>query len=228
MEITLESLKFSKNNEIEEEDNVMKRRGLAVVLAVVMTAFIFTGCGGNAVSNNQRQAKEQTKKETTTESSKKEETPASSSKVEQPASSAVAPVSASSSQPEVSAKPEEPAQPEAPAEPAPAPAQPEPAPAPEPEPEPQKVSDDAIRPDVKEAIDSYETFIDRYCEFMSRSDYGDLNWLSDYAKWMEEYSKSEKNFNSLQDKDLTTAEYNYYLEVLMRCNNKLTQTASSM
>ena len=228
MEITLESLKFSKNNEIEEEDNVMKRRGLAVVLAVVMTAFIFTGCGGNAVSNNQRQAKEQTKKETTTESSKKEETPASSSKVEQPASSAVAPVSASSSQPEVSAKPEEPAQPEAPAEPAPAPAQPEPAPAPEPEPEPQKVSDDAIRPDVKEAIDSYEAFIDRYCEFMSRSDYGDLNWLSDYAKWMEEYSKSEKNFNSLQDKDLTTAEYNYYLEVLMRCNNKLTQTASSM
>ncbi len=228
MEITLESLKFSKNNEIEEEDNVMKRRGLAVVLAVVMTAFIFTGCGGNAVSNNQRQAKEQTKKETTTESSKKEETPASSSKVEQPASSAVAPVSASSSQPEVSAKSEEPAQPEAPAEPAPAPAQPEPAPAPEPEPEPQKVSDDAIRPDVKEAIDSYEAFIDRYCEFMSRSDYGDLNWLSDYAKWMEEYSKSEKNFNSLQDKDLTTAEYNYYLEVLMRCNNKLTQTASSM
>lgn len=67
----------------------MKRRGLAVVLAVVMTAFIFTGCGGNAVSNNQRQAKEQTKKETTTESSKKEETPASSSKVEQPASLAV-------------------------------------------------------------------------------------------------------------------------------------------
>ena len=227
MEITLESLKFSKNNEIEEEDNVMKRRGLAVVLAVVMTAFIFTGCGGNAVSNNQRQAKEQTKKETTTESSKKEETPASSSKVEQPASSAVAPVSASSSQPEVSAKPEEPAQPEAPAEPAPAPAS-SAEPAPAPEPEPQKVSDDAIRPDVKEAIDSYEAFIDRYCEFMSRSDYGDLNWLSDYAKWMEEYSKSEKNFNSLQDKDLTTAEYNYYLEVLMRCNNKLTQTASSM
>ena len=205
----------------------MKRRGLAVVLAVVMTAFIFTGCGGNAVSNNQRQAKEQTKKETTTESSKKEETPASSAKVEQSASSAVAPVSASSSQPEVSAKSEEPAQPEAPAEPAPAPAS-SAEPAPAPEPEPQKVSDDAIRPDVKEAIDSYEAFIDRYCEFMSRSDYGDLNWLSDYAKWMEEYSKSEKNFNSLQDKDLTTAEYNYYLEVLMRCNNKLTQTASSM
>ena len=67
----------------------MKRRGLAVVLAVVMTAFIFTGCGGNAVSNNQRQAKEQTKKETTTESSKKEETPASSAKNEQPVSSAV-------------------------------------------------------------------------------------------------------------------------------------------
>ena len=206
----------------------MKRRGLAVVLAVVMTAFIFTGCGGNAVSNNQRQAKEQTKKETTTESSKKEETPASSSKVEQPASSAVAPVSASSSQPEVSAKPEEPAQPEAPAEPAPAPAQPEPAPAPEPEPEPQKVSDDAIRPEVKDAIDSYEKYIDDYCEFMSRSDYGDMKWLSDYAKWVSELSDMQKKFDAIQDKDLTTAENNYYLEVLMRCNNKLTQTASSM
>lgn len=140
----------------------------------------------------------------------KEETSAEPKKSEEPASSA------------------EPAAPASSAEPAPAPAQPEPAPAPEPEPEPQKVRDDAIRPDVKEAIDSYEKYIDDYCEFMKRADYGDMKWLSDYAKWMADLSDMQKKFDAIQDKDLTTAENNYYLEVLLRCNNKLAQTASSM
>ena len=205
----------------------MRRRGLAAVLAVAMTAFIFTGCGGNAALNYQRQAKEQTERETTKESSKKEDIPAQSSKVEQPASSAPAAEPASSSQPETSVKPAEPAQPATPAEPE-KPAEPEPAPTPPAEPEPQKASDDTIRPEVKEAIDSYEQFIDRYCEFMAREDYGDMKWLSDYAKWLEDYSKMQKKFDAINDGDLTTAENNYYTEVMLRCSSKLLQTASTM
>lgn len=209
----------------------MKKRGLAAVLAVAMTAFIFTGCGGNAASYYQRQAQNQIEntyeRETTRESSKKEEAPAPSSKAEEPASSAPASEPAAPSQPEASAVPEAPAQPEPAAQPE-TPAEPAPAPEPAPEPEPQKTSDDTIRPEVKEAIDSYEKYIDTYCEFMSRADYGDMKWLADYAKYMKDLVEMEKKFNAIQDKDLTTAEYNYYIEVLNRCNTKMMQTANSM
>lgn len=206
----------------------MKRRVLSVVLAAVVTAFIFTGCGGNAASNYQRQAQKSTENSTQSEKPKEstevQTPPAASSKVEAPASSAEpAPAPAPEPTPEPAPAPvPDPT-------PAPEPA-PEPAPAPEPEPapEPKEVDNNAIRPDVKEAIDSYEKYIDKYCEFMQRADYGDMVWLAEYAKYMSSLTEMQEKFNAIHDKDLTTAETNYYIEVLNRCNEKMFKVADSM
>lgn len=98
---------------------------------------------------------------------------------------------------------------------------------PEPEADTEQVSDDTIRPDVKEAIDAYETFIDEYCEFMakySQSGGTDLALLADYAKFVSKLSDYESKMDRLSE-DLTDAEYWYYMEVLNRCNEKIIKAA---
>ena len=191
---------------------MMKRKITSVMLAAVMTALVFTACGRSASSSYQGQAKKDTTYSDETEKPKETTTPpAASSKAEAPASSAPSePVPASSAAPE-----------------APAP-EPQPETQPEPAPEPEKVDNNAIRPDVKEAIDSYEKYIDKYCEFMQRADYGDMVWLAEYAKYMSSLTEMQEKFNAIHDKDLTTAETNYYIEVLNRCNEKMFKVADSM
>jgi hypothetical protein len=56
----------------------------------------------------------------------------------------------------------------------------------EPEPEPVKEETNSIRPDVKEAIDAYEAFIDEYIAFMTKYSESDnsLEMLADYMIFM--------------------------------------------
>ena len=99
----------------------------------------------------------------------------------------------------------------------------------EPEPEEkEEVSDNIIRPEIKEAIDAYEAFIDEYCEFMTKyaeSDGSDLGLLVDYATFMSKLEDYTENFDALED-DLTDAEYWYYIEVMNRCNEKMLKAIS--
>ena len=93
--------------------------------------------------------------------------------------------------------------------------------------EKETISEDTIRPEVKEAIDSYESFIDEYCEFMekyAKSGGTDLSLLVDYAKFVSSLSDYEEKMDAMED-DLTDAEYWYYYEVLTRCNEKLLKAA---
>ena len=207
---------------------MMKRKITSVMLAAVMTALVFTACGRSASSSYQGQAKKDTTYSDETEKPKETTTPpAASSKAEAPASSAPSePVPASSAAPEAPA-PEPAPEPQPEPQPEPAP-EPQPETQPEPAPEPEKVDNNAIRPDVKEAIDSYEKYIDKYCEFMQRADYGDMVWLAEYAKYMSSLTEMQEKFNAIHDKDLTTAETNYYIEVLNRCNEKMFKVADSM
>ncbi len=207
---------------------MMKRKITSVMLAAVMTALVFTACGRSASSSYQGQAKKDTTYSDETEKPKETTTPpAASSKAEAPASSAPSePVPASSAAPEAPA-PEPAPEPQPEPQPEPAP-EPQPETQPEPAPEPEKVDNNAIRPDVKEAIDSYEAFIDTYCEFMKKADYGDMAWLAEYAKYMSKLSDYEKKMDAIKEKDLTKAENDYYLEVLMRCSKKMLDAAGSM
>lgn len=106
--------------------------------------------------------------------------------------------------------------------------EPEPEPESEQEQEEESVSENAIRPEVKEAIDAYETFVDEYCEFMkkySESDGTDLSILTDYFTFMSKLENYSDKMDAMED-DLTDAEYWYYIEVLNRCNEKMLKAAS--
>ena len=92
--------------------------------------------------------------------------------------------------------------------------------------EPETVDDDLIRPEIKEAIDSYEAFIDEYCEFIESYDASDLTLLAKYAELLQKEVEMSQKFEAIQDQDLTEAETLYYTEVSLRCSQKMLEAAS--
>ena len=80
-----------------------------------------------------------------------------------------------------------------------------------------------IRPDIKEAIDSYEAFMDEYIAFMKKYRNSDdpFAMLGDYLKYLEKLNEVNEKFDAIQDKELTDAEALYYSEVSLRVSKKL-------
>ena len=90
------------------------------------------------------------------------------------------------------------------------------------------VSDSEIRPDIKEAIDSYEAFIDEYCAFMEDYNMTDLSQLAKYGTLLSKELEMSEKFNAIQDEDLTSAESIYYSEVILRCAQKMLSVANKI
>lgn len=88
--------------------------------------------------------------------------------------------------------------------------------------------DDLIRDDIKEAIDSYEAFVDEYCEFMKNYDPSDINSLTKYTDLINKEIEMSKEFKDIENMKLTTAEALYYSEVSLRCSKKMMETASKI
>ena len=87
--------------------------------------------------------------------------------------------------------------------------------------EPEPSADNGlIREDVKEAIDSYEDFIDEYCSFMESYDAADTTKLMQYLSLLQKEVDMSEKFDALED-DLNDAELLYYSEVQLRCSEKL-------
>ena len=85
------------------------------------------------------------------------------------------------------------------------------------------IDDSAVRPEFKEAMDSYEAFFDEYIAFMEKyanSD-GDLSLLTDYMQYMAQYAETMESLESIDENELTTAELLYYSEVMGRISQKL-------
>jgi len=103
--------------------------------------------------------------------------------------------------------------------------EPEPTPEPTPEPEPEKEHTSSIRPEIKEAIDAYEAFIDEYIAFMKKySDSGnDISMLVDYMSFVSKLETYSNKMDALE-KDLNDAELIYFYEVVNRCNLKLLES----
>ena len=78
-----------------------------------------------------------------------------------------------------------------------------------------------IRPNVKEAIGSYEDFVDSYCDFMKL--YNSSNWtmLIKYSEFMAQYYETIEKFDTIADMGMNDAESRYYAEVLLRCSEKM-------
>ena len=91
------------------------------------------------------------------------------------------------------------------------------------------VSDDEIRPEIKEAIDSYEQFIDEYIAFMETYDANDTTMLAKYADFVSKYAEYSEKMDAFDDEqDLTDAEEKYYTEVSLRVSQKLLEASEKI
>ena len=89
------------------------------------------------------------------------------------------------------------------------------------------ISSDEIRPEFKEALDSYEAFFDEYCEFMKKymESPDDLNLLMYYASYVSKYTEVMESMDKLGEVEMSDAELKYYIEVTNRINQKLLDVA---
>lgn len=104
------------------------------------------------------------------------------------------------------------------------------APTAEPTPEPQAaVSENEIRPEVKEFLDAYEACMDEYVDFMQKYLSADstsmVSMLGDYYSILARYTEFEEKLDAFDESDLTNAELAYYLEVTGRVSQKLLSVA---
>ena len=80
-----------------------------------------------------------------------------------------------------------------------------------------------ISPELKDFLDSYESFMDEYCEFMKNYNAADTTKMMEYLQILQKYSDFAEKADAWKDKELSDAETAYYLEVLNRVNTKLLQ-----
>ena len=81
-----------------------------------------------------------------------------------------------------------------------------------------------IRAEFKEAMDSYESFIDDYVAIMKKykeSNGTDTSILTDYSTYMSKYSELSQKIQKWSSESLNDAEMSYYTEVLSRVSKKI-------
>lgn len=82
---------------------------------------------------------------------------------------------------------------------------------------------DGMRPEFKAAMDSYETFINGYVDFMKKysDNPDDLSLLAEYSTYMDKYDDMVENFDEWEDEDMNDDETAYYIDVHARVSKKL-------
>ena len=107
-------------------------------------------------------------------------------------------------------------------------AEPEPTEAPEPTEEPaqEAAASDDIRPEIKEAIDTYEEFFREYVDFMKNYDTSDIGAMGDYLSFLGKYTEYMQKLDDLEDADLTDAETVYFTQAMLRIDQMLLEVAS--
>jgi len=91
--------------------------------------------------------------------------------------------------------------------------------------EKQSASDlvDGMHKEFKDAMDSYESFMDEYIAFMKKyaqSNGTDMSILKDYAEYLKKYKKAMEDFDKWNETEMNEAETKYYLEVQGRITKK--------
>ena len=83
---------------------------------------------------------------------------------------------------------------------------------------------DGVDPELKAFLDSYEEFMDEYILFMKKymDDPGNaVSMLGEYASIMEKYGEFAEAVDKYDEKEMSTADAKYYLEVTNRINQKM-------
>lgn len=93
----------------------------------------------------------------------------------------------------------------------------------EPEPEPEPAKPTGIRPEFKEAMDSYEAFYDEYCSFMKEysNNPTDLSLLTKYTDMLSKAAEMDEKFEAWDEDEMSDEELSYYLDVTLRIEKKL-------
>lgn len=98
----------------------------------------------------------------------------------------------------------------------------------DPEADQRKTENTGMRPEIKEAIDAYEAFLNTYCDFMESFDSSNFSMLAKYAELVSQYTEMQKQFDTLGNSDLNDVELAYYTEVSLRCSARLLEVSSKI
>lgn len=80
----------------------------------------------------------------------------------------------------------------------------------------------------KEYMDSYEAFMNEYCDFMASYDESDLTALAKYTSLMAKYAEYASKVAGYNEDDLSAADYKYFIDVMARVDKKLVDTGVSV
>lgn len=80
-----------------------------------------------------------------------------------------------------------------------------------------------VTPAVKEAMDSYEAYMNKYCDFMEKynKEGAPASMLTDYLSMLNEYNDMTKKIDNMDQSSWSDADTQYYLEVMNRVNQRL-------
>jgi predicted small lipoprotein YifL len=94
-------------------------------------------------------------------------------------------------------------------------------------PEKPEKPESGLRPEFKEAMDSYEAFYDEYCDFMEKykEDSDNLTLIAKYGKMLVRLEEVNEKFEAWDEDELNSEELKYYLDVNNRVLKKLADLA---
>ena len=87
----------------------------------------------------------------------------------------------------------------------------------------ESIPEDGIRPEFREAMESYEAFFDSYIDFMESIDETNLTSaeMLKYYQFLQQYEETMEKLDAIDESALTPQEDALYLETMTRINNKL-------
>lgn len=91
-----------------------------------------------------------------------------------------------------------------------------------------ETGENEIRPDFKEAMDSYEALMNEYADFMEAYAQSDnvAGMMVEYAEYMGKYAEAVEKLNAIDTEELSVAELAYYTEVTARVLERLAEVDS--
>lgn len=100
------------------------------------------------------------------------------------------------------------------------------------EPSTDDTSSEEVDPDFKATMDSYETTINNYCDFMEKYNNAGPEdtaaMLADYTSYLQQYTETIDALNSIDETSLNAADLAYYIEVNGRISQRLLEVGQSM
>lgn len=100
------------------------------------------------------------------------------------------------------------------------------------EPVTDDTSSEEVDRDFKATMDSYETTINNYCDFMEKYNNAGLEdtaaMLADYTSYLQQYTETIDALNSIDENSLSAADLAYYIEVNGRISQRLLEVGQSM